>query len=72
MQLCALLRRLDRRLGRFNERFGSTAVASGTKQSQGGPASSVDPMRVSAVLGEIEKGEARADADQDDPRDTSS
>jgi hypothetical protein len=58
MQVRALLRRFDRLLGRFNERFGGTALASGTQQSQGGASSSVDPMRVTAVIGEIEKSES--------------
>jgi hypothetical protein len=54
MRLGAFFRRLDRGLGRFNQRFGGAAAASNAEQSGAGASPAIDPARVAILLGEIE------------------
>ena len=69
MRLGALFRRLDRGLGRFNQRFGGAAAASNTEQSGAGASGTVDPARVAILLGEMEK-KGRPGDGEDEPNRT--
>lgn len=63
MNVRSVIRRLNRGLERFNDSFGSVAVAASVERSDA-TASSVAADAVVAVLGEIEKQPGDPDAPQ--------
>ena len=57
VSVAAFLRRLDRLVGRFNRWLEPAALASNAETGNPGPGS-VDAARITAILGEIERGGA--------------
>ena len=64
MRVAAFLRRFDRLAGRFNRWLEPAALASNAETGNPGPGS-VDAARVTAILGEIERGRANHQDEQE-------
>jgi hypothetical protein len=60
MRIRSIFRRLNRGLERFNDSFGGAAVASGAASGR-----RIDPERVTAALGELERKQGTAAREND-------